>query len=79
MSRKHQLVLLLPLDYGEIDDPTGLAQDATKWKFFFAEYEGGVALTIKEASDIDRAIPIIRQAHTVANALPRIRAKPAIA
>lgn len=71
LPRKHRLTLLLPLDFGEIDDPTGLAEDATEWKFFFyAEYEGGVALKIKDPGDIDRAMPIIRQAHAVANASP---------
>jgi len=65
LPRKHRLTLLLPLDFNEIDDSSGLAEDATQWKFFFyAKYEGGVALRINENEDIDSAIPIIRQAYT---------------
>ena len=69
LPRKHRLTLLLPLDFSEIDDPTGIAEDATEWKFFFyAKYEGGVSIKIKEAGDIEHAIPIIRQAYSLANA-----------
>ena len=63
LPRKQRLSLLLPLDHAEIDDPHGLAQDATEWKFFVnAKYEGGVLLRIKESGQIDHAMPIIRQA-----------------
>lgn len=66
LPRKHRLTLLLPLDFNEINDPSGLAEDATQWKFFFyAKYEGGVALQLNEAEDIDLAMPIIRQAYTM--------------
>jgi predicted transport protein len=69
LPRKHRLTLLLALDYGEVDDPTGLATDATEKKFFInARYEGGVSVRVKGPEDILRAVPIIRQAHTPANA-----------
>jgi len=46
----------------EITDPGGLATDATEWKFlFYAKYEGGVLLRIKDTDDIEAAIPIIQQ------------------
>jgi inorganic pyrophosphatase len=62
---------LLPLDYGEIDDPTGLAEDATEWKFLsYAQYEGGVVLKVSDCHDINRAMPIIRQAHASASVPP---------
>ena len=63
LPRKHRLILLLPLDFNEIDDPLGLAEDATQRKFFFyANYEGGVSLRIEDDASIELAMPIIRQA-----------------
>jgi predicted transport protein len=70
LPRKHKLLLLLPLDHSEIEDPHGLSEDATEWKFlFYAKHEGGVLLRIKDDQDIDHAMPIIRYAFAlVANA-----------
>jgi len=69
LPRKRRLTLLLPLEYGEVDDPTGLAEDATEWKFFVnAKYEGGVSIRVNEAADIERALPIIRQSLVLSNA-----------
>jgi uncharacterized protein with ParB-like and HNH nuclease domain/predicted transport protein len=68
LPRKHKLLLLLPLDHSEIEDPHGLSEDATEWKFlFYAKHEGGVLLRIKEEQDIEHAIPIIRQAYSLAS------------
>ena len=59
----------MPLDHAEIDDPHGLASDATEWKFiFYAKHEGGVLLRIRDEADIDHAIPIVRMAYALANA-----------
>ena len=67
LPRKHKLLLLLPLDHSEIEDPHGLSEDATAWKFlFYAKHEGGVLLRIKEEQDIEHAMPIIRQAYSLA-------------
>lgn len=67
LPRKHNLTLLLPLDFNEVDDATGLAQDANQWKFFVnANYEGGVYLSINHEDDIEPVMPIIRQSHMVA-------------
>lgn len=53
----------------EIEDPTGMAEDASQWKFFVnATYEGGVDLSVQSEADIDKAIPMIRQARGVARA-----------
>lgn len=68
LPRKHRLLLLLPLDYNEVVDPTGIAGDATEWKFLtYANYEGGVTLNIGEPGDIENALPIIRQSLNLAN------------
>ena len=67
LPRKRRLTLLLPLEFNEIDDPHGIASDATEWKFFFyAEYEGGVSIRINEIEEILRALPIIKQAYNFA-------------
>jgi len=72
LPRKSQLTLLLPPDFSEIDDPTGLAEDASEWKvLFYAKHAGGVLIKITGPGDIERAIPIIRQAYSVANASPQ--------
>ena len=68
LPRKHGLLLLLSPDYNEVDDPDGITGDATEWKFlFYANYEGGVTINIKEECDIERCIPIIRQSLKLAN------------
>ncbi|MDA1278000.1 MAG: DUF262 and DUF1524 domain-containing protein [Verrucomicrobia bacterium] len=68
LPRKHRLLLLLPLDYNEVVDPTGIAGDATESKFFVnANYEGGVTINIREPVDIENALPIIRQSLNLAN------------
>ncbi len=60
-------MLLLPLDFNEVDDASGVAQDASERKFFVnATYEGGVCVRIRDASDIEAAVALVRHAHTVA-------------
>jgi predicted transport protein len=67
LPRKHKLLLLLPLDHSEIEDPHGLSEDATEWKFlFYAKHEGGVLLRIKDEQDVEHAMPIIRHAYSLA-------------
>jgi uncharacterized protein with ParB-like and HNH nuclease domain/predicted transport protein len=64
LPRRYSLTLLLALDFNEVDDPSGLARDATQREFFInAQYEGGVSLRVGDASTIESAIPLIRQAH----------------
>jgi len=42
LPRKNRITLLLALDFNEVDDPSGIAGDASEHKFFAnAEYEGG--------------------------------------
>jgi predicted transport protein len=67
LPRKRQLKLLLPLEFHEIEDPHGLAEDTTKRNFFFyAQHEGGVALTVGSPEDIDHALPIVQQSMSLA-------------
>ena len=60
---------VLTRDFNEVDDPAGMAQDATQWTWFVhAQHAGGVSVRISEPGDIDKAMPLIRQAHAVASA-----------
>ena len=69
LPRKNRINLLLALDFNEVEDPHGIARDASEWKFFFyAQYQAGVYIPIQEADDITKALPMIRQAREVANA-----------
>jgi len=67
LPRKNRINLLLALEYNEVDDPTGMARDASQRKFFVnAVYEGGVNVAIDSPEDIVRALPMIRQARELA-------------
>jgi predicted transport protein len=67
LPRKNRLALLLALDFNEIDDPSGLAEDTSQWKSFQnAVYEGGVLLRIRSADAVEKALPMIRMAHEIA-------------
>jgi|694.fasta_scaffold31942_2 predicted transport protein len=71
LPRKQRLSLLLPLDHAEIEDPHGLAKDATEWKFLVnAKHEGGVVLRVTAEEAVTNALPIIRQAFAKASAPP---------
>jgi predicted transport protein len=64
LPRRYRVLLLLPLDFNEIDDPSGLARDATEWKFLVhARYEGGVFVSINDVETIEKVMPLVRQAH----------------
>jgi predicted transport protein len=64
LPRRYRVGLLLALDFDELDDPLRIAQDATQWKFLVnASHEGGVLLHISNSSDIESALPLIKQAH----------------
>jgi predicted transport protein len=63
LPRRYSLTLLLPLDFSDIDDPDEIAEDATQWKFFvYAQYQGGVSISIDDSAAIKPALPLVRQA-----------------
>jgi uncharacterized protein with ParB-like and HNH nuclease domain/predicted transport protein len=67
LPRKNRIGLLLPLDFNEVEDPSGMAQDTSQWKFLVnAIYEGGVYVRIQSEADIDQALPMIRLAREIA-------------
>lgn len=68
LPRAHRVNLLLAIDFNEIEDEYGIAKDASQWSFFVnAQYEGGVTVPIWSNSDIEKAMPLIRQAHARAS------------
>jgi predicted transport protein len=63
LPRRYSLTLLVPLDFNEIDDPEGIAEDATQWKFFvYAQHQGGVFISVDDPTAIETALPLVRQA-----------------
>ena len=63
LPRKNRITLLLDLDFNEVDDPFGIANDTSEYKFLVnAVHEGGVLVSILSAEDIERSLPLIRQA-----------------
>ncbi len=65
LPRRYSLTLLFALDFNEIDDQSGTAQDTNQRKFFInARHEGGVSLRVANPAAIDDALPLIRQAYT---------------
>ena len=67
LPRAYRLVLLLSPEVAEIEDDEGIAMDATRWKYFRgSRYRGGVAVYVETASDVGRAMPLVRQALVIA-------------
>jgi len=63
LPRKYELVLLLRLDFNEVDDPDEIAEDAGEWKYIRnAKYDGGVVVHVGERDHIDAAVRMVRQA-----------------
>ncbi len=63
LPRKNRINLLLPLDFSDVQDTSGLAQDATEWKFFVnAAHQGGVFARVESEADVPAVLPLIRQA-----------------
>lgn len=66
LPRKYRLMLLLPLDFNEVDDPEDIVMDASEWTFFTnAKYQGDICIYVDSIDDISLALPIIRQAYTM--------------
>jgi predicted transport protein len=67
LPRKNKIGLLLALDFNEVDDPSGMAEDASQWKFIVnALYEGGVYVSVEKEGDVEKVLPMIHQARKVA-------------
>ena len=59
---KYELILLLPLDFNEVDDTNEIDGGTNDWEFIpNAKYDGGTIMYAREQEHIGAAIPIIRQ------------------
>jgi predicted transport protein len=64
IPRKNRIGLLVALDFNEVEDTSGLAEDTSQWKFItHAAYEGGVYVNIDDVAAIEKAVPMLRLAH----------------
>ena len=67
VPRKSGIVLLLELEFNEVEDSTGLAKDTTPRKFIqYAKYNAGVYVSAASESDIESTLPMIYKAHALA-------------
>jgi predicted transport protein len=68
LPRARKVTLLLAMNFDEVDDPSGITQDATEKKFIVhARYEGGVSVNVSSTDMIDSVMPLIRQAYAASN------------
>lgn len=68
LPRARKVTLLLAMNFDEVDDPSGIAQDATEKKFIVhARYEGGVSINVSSVDMIDSVMPLIRHAYAASN------------
>lgn len=66
IPRKHSLDLLIALDFHEVKDGAGFAQDTADRVFVMnARHQGGVLVTLNKAAQIARALALINQAHAL--------------
>ena len=64
IPKANRLLVILNIDFDEVDDDTGYCRDATKKAFIINSTEkGGVFLLIKNTDDIGLAMPFIKKAY----------------
>jgi uncharacterized protein with ParB-like and HNH nuclease domain/predicted transport protein len=62
LPRRNKLMLILALEFSEIEQPPTNAGDTADWKFFTnAKYSGGTYIRIASPSDMDAAMPLLQQ------------------
>ncbi|MEI4234827.1 DUF262 domain-containing protein [Roseovarius sp. D22-M7] len=66
IPRKHGLVLVVDLDFNEVEANDGLAEDASDRSFvMYASHQGGVLVHLRNPTQIDRAMAIVAQARAL--------------
>jgi uncharacterized protein with ParB-like and HNH nuclease domain/predicted transport protein len=64
IPRANKLALVLNLDFADVDDPSGHAEDATKYAFITgANEKGGVVFLVNSISDMASAMHLVRQSY----------------
>ena len=56
--------VLLPIDFEEVEDPEGVAQDVTNWKFLrnVTHRDCGVFVDVWDKESVSNAVAMVRQA-----------------
>lgn len=63
IPRKRGLSILIAIDYNEVEDVDGFAEDTATYTFVVnASYQGGVLINLRDVALIDRAVTIASQA-----------------
>lgn len=66
LPRRYELLLVLPLEYNDIDDPDEIASDAGEWKFIpNANYDGGIIAHLWDVDGVRSVMPMVRRAFDV--------------
>lgn len=69
LPRSNRVNLLLAIDFNEVANEHAIARDSAERAFFVnAQHEGGVYIPIRSEDDIEKAMPVVRQAHALASA-----------
>ena len=64
LPRTRYVLLLMNMDFDEIDDPSGVARDASDYAFISnASESGDVIFSLKDASQVQAAVHIVLQAY----------------
>ncbi len=66
LPRKYYLLVIVPVDFSEIDDQTGFVRDTREWKFIpNARHAAGVAMEIWNIEQIERSKPVVMMARNL--------------
>jgi predicted transport protein len=66
IPRKRGLGLLIGIDYNEVDGPDETVRDTANYSFVMnASYQGGVLINLRDQDQLEQAMRVITQAHTL--------------
>lgn len=66
IPRKRGLGLLIGVDFNEVDEPDETVQDTANYSFVMhATYQGGVLINLRDEAQLEHAMRVISQAHTL--------------
>lgn len=66
IPRKRGLSLLVGIDYNEVDGPDEKVEDTANYSFVTnASYQGGVLINLRDQDQMEHAMRVIVQAHTL--------------
>ena len=66
IPRKRGLSLLVGIDYNEVDEPDEKVEDTANYSFIInASYQGGVLIALRDQHELEHAMRVIVQAHTL--------------